>query len=81
LGKRVVGVELLMWVVVDGQVGRGEVLQGLSLRRICRWRNRMVDPVGPEIKNEMGGGGYLWSSVVDTLYFKIVVIDIRAVDW
>jgi hypothetical protein len=41
----------------------------------------MVDPVGPEIKNETGGSGYLWSSVVDTLYFKIVVIDIRAVDW
>jgi len=41
----------------------------------------MVDPVGPEIRIEMGRGGYLWSSVVDTLYFKIVVIDIRAVDW
>lgn len=39
LGKRVVGVELLMWVVVDGQVGRGEVVRGLSLGRICRWRN------------------------------------------
>jgi hypothetical protein len=41
----------------------------------------MVDPVGPEIKTEMGGVRYLWSSIVDTLYFKIVVIDIRAVDW
>ena len=39
LGKRVVGVELLMWVGVDGQVGRGEVVRGLSLGRICRWRN------------------------------------------
>ena len=39
LGKRVVGVELLMWAVVDGQVGRGEVVRGLSLGRICRWRN------------------------------------------
>ena len=41
----------------------------------------MVDPVEPEIKNEMGRGRYLWSSVVDTLYFKIIVIDIRAVGW
>jgi hypothetical protein len=40
----------------------------------------MVDQVGPEIRVEIEGG-YLWSSVVDTLYFKIVVIDIRVVDW